>query len=93
MPLLRNVLCSFVERKLDFLRLDKDGFECYFLDRAIVPFDVIMLVLVLLTFKTSLIYYPCVKSELVCTLFYVCYMNEHIHITEGAKEKKWNLRH
>jgi hypothetical protein len=65
MPLLRNVLCSFVERKLDFSRLDKDGFECYyiFLDRAIVPFDVIMLVLVLLTFKTSLIYYPCVKSE------------------------------
>jgi hypothetical protein len=62
MLLLRNVLCSFIEWKLDFSRLDKDGFECYFLDRAIVPFDVIMLVLVLFTFRTSFIYYPCVKK-------------------------------
>jgi hypothetical protein len=85
MLLLRNILCSFVEWKLDFTRLDKDGFESYFMDRAIVPFDEIMLVLVLFTFRTSFIYYPFVKSEHVCTLFYV---NEHVFTLQNVRKKR-----
>jgi hypothetical protein len=38
------------------------------LDMASVPFGVIMLVLVLLTFMVSFIYYPCVKKLIPCVM-------------------------